>query len=136
MKKKVLIVDDNSANLYILKSLLEAEGLEVIEAQNGQVALAKAKERAPDAIVSDILMPVMDGYTLCRHCKSDEQLKIIPFIFHTATYTESKDEMFALSLGADCFLVKPQEPEILMGILSEFLSEKKSGKKSFGKTFR
>lgn len=128
MKKKVLIVDYNSANLYILKSLLESEGIEVIEAQNGQVALTKAKEHTPDVIVSDILMPVMDGYTLCRHWQADEKLKNIPFIFYTATYTEPKDEKFALSLGANRFLVKPQEPEIFMGILSEFLSGKKSVK--------
>jgi PAS domain S-box-containing protein len=128
MKKKVLIVDDNSANLYVLKSLLESEGIEVIEAQNGQVALTKAKTHTPGVIISDILMPVMDGYTFCRHCKSDEKLKNVPFIFYTATYTESKDEKFALSLGADRFLVKPQEPEILMGILSEYLSGKKSAK--------
>jgi PAS domain S-box-containing protein len=128
MKKTVLIVDDNSANLYILKSLLESEGIEVIEAQNGQVALIKAKKHTPDVIISDILMPVMDGYTLCRHWKADEKLKKIPFIFYTATYTESKDEKFALSLGADRFLVKPQEPEIFMGILSEFFSGKKVAK--------
>ncbi|HDQ04618.1 MAG TPA: PAS domain S-box protein, partial [Deltaproteobacteria bacterium] len=128
MKKTVLIVDDNSANLYILKSLLESEGMKVITAENGQVALTKAKERAPDAIISDILMPVMDGYTLCRQWKSDELLKGIPFIFYTATYTESKDEKFALSLGADRFLVKPLEPEALISMLSEFLSDKYAGK--------
>jgi len=67
-------------------------------------------------------MPVMDGYTLCRHWKSDDQLKHIPFIFYTATYTEAKDEKFALSLGADLFIVKPQEPEVLINMLSKFLS--------------
>jgi PAS domain S-box-containing protein len=124
MKKRVLTVDDNSTNLYILKSLLEEEGLEVIAAENGKVALDKAHADPPDLIVSDILMPVMDGYTLCRQWKSDEHLKQIPFIFYTATYTEPKDEIFALSLGADRFILKPQEPEILLNILKEVLEEK------------
>ena len=122
MKKIILIVDDNSTNLYVLKSLLESESMETITAKNGKEALAKARSHPPDLIVSDILMPVMDGYTLCRHWKSDDQLKHIPFIFYTATYTEAKDEKFALSLGADLFIVKPQEPEVLINMLSKFLS--------------
>jgi PAS domain S-box-containing protein len=122
MKKTILIVDDNPANIYILKSLLESEGMKVITAKNGKEALAKAHSHPPDLIVSDILMPVMDGYTLCRHWKSDDQLKHIPFIFYTATYTEAKDEKFALSLGADLFIIKPQEPEVLINMLSKFLS--------------
>ncbi len=81
MKKIILIVDDNDTNLYVLKSLLESEGMETITAKNGKEALAKAHSHPPDLIVSDILMPVMDGYTLCRHWKSDDQLKHIPLFF-------------------------------------------------------
>jgi len=121
--KKVLIVDDNSANLYLLKSILEEEGLEVIAAENGKEALERAHADPPDLIVSDILMPVMDGYNLCRQWKSDDTLKHIPFVFYTATYTGSKNEDFALSLGADRFILKPQEPDILMNILKEVLEE-------------
>jgi PAS domain S-box-containing protein len=124
MKKKVLIVDDNGANLYLLKSLLEEEGFAVVEAENGQEALDKAHADPPDLIVSDILMPVMDGYLLCRHCKEDEQLRQIPFVFYTATYTEPKDEKFALSLGADRFILKPQEPETLIQIIKEIWEER------------
>ncbi len=119
MMKKVLVVDDNDANLYLLKSLLEEEGFTVTAAKNGQEALDSAHADLPDMIVSDILMPVMDGYLFCRKCKEDEQLRRIPFIFYTATYTEPKDEKFALSLGADRFVLKPQEPEILVGVLKE-----------------
>jgi PAS domain S-box-containing protein len=124
MMKKVLIVDDNSVNLYMMKSLLEEEGLEVVAAENGKEALERALADPPDLIVSDILMPVMDGYLLCRKCKSDEQLRQIPFIFYTATYTEPKDEKFALSLGADRFILKPQEPETLIQIIKEIWEER------------
>lgn len=119
MSRKVLIVDDDSENLYYLESLFKGHGLGVIAAANGREALDRARSDLPDAVVSDILMPVMDGYSLCREWRGDERLKAIPFIFYTATYTEPKDEEFALSLGADRFVLKPQEPDVLMGILEE-----------------
>jgi PAS domain S-box-containing protein len=123
MKKRVLIVDDNNTNLYMLKTLLEGEGLDVTEAKNGQEALDVAHADPPDLILSDILMPVMDGYALCREWKLDDSLKHIPFLFYTATYTGTKNEDFALSLGADRFILKPQEPDILMTMLQEVLEE-------------
>jgi PAS domain S-box-containing protein len=124
MAKKVLIADDSSANLYLLEAMLKAYGFEVISAQNGREALDKARLNPPDLIVTDILMPVMDGYTLCRQWKSDDKLKHIPLVFYTATYTEAKDEAFALSLGADRFILKPKEPDIFMNIIKEVLEEK------------
>ncbi len=124
MKKRVLIVDDNPDNLYLLESLLNGNGLEVISAGNGREALEKALQDPPDLIISDILMPVMDGYALCRECKSDDRLCRIPFVFYTATYTEPKDEEFALSLGAEMFLVKPQDPDKLMDSLNKVLADK------------
>jgi PAS domain S-box-containing protein/putative nucleotidyltransferase with HDIG domain len=133
MRKKALIVDDNSANLYMLESLLKGYGLEVTSAKNGKEALDKARLNPPDIIVADILMPVMDGFTLCRQWKSEDQLKHIPFTFYTATYTDPKDEDFALSLGADRFIIKPQEPEILMNIFKEVLEEKYTAKQVVAK---
>ncbi|PKN86645.1 MAG: histidine kinase, partial [Deltaproteobacteria bacterium HGW-Deltaproteobacteria-1] len=126
MKTNVLIVDDNSDNLYLLKTILKGQGWDVYEASNGKVALEIARKQVPDLIVSDILMPVMDGYALCRECKSDEKLKKVPFVFYTATYTEPKDERFALDLGADRFIVKAGEPESLIEILTDLLEEKKT----------
>jgi CheY-like chemotaxis protein len=123
MTKKILIVDDNSTNLCLLKSLLEEESYDVITAADGQEALDRVHADPPDMIISDILMPVMDGYALCRQCKSHEQFKKIPFIFYTATYTESKDEKFALSLGAERFIIKPQEPDMLIRTLKEVLEQ-------------
>jgi PAS domain S-box-containing protein/putative nucleotidyltransferase with HDIG domain len=123
MKKRVLIVDDSTTNLYMLETILKGYGFEVISAENGKEALEKAHLNPPNLIVTDILMPVMDGYALCRRWRSDDTLKHIPLVFYTATYTGSKNEDFALGLGADRFILKPQEPDILMNILKEVLEE-------------
>jgi len=120
--QRILIVDDIAENLYYLEVLLKGNGFEVQSSINGAQALQLAREIPPDLILSDILMPVMDGYALCREWRSDERLKQIPFIFYTATFTEKKDEELALSLGADRFVIKPQEPDALMDIIRSVLA--------------
>lgn len=104
---KVLVVDDIEANRYLLRTLLQSRGYQVVEADNGRQALQLARQDPPDLIVSDILMPVMDGFALCHDWKQDPVLKVIPFIFYTATYTDEKDRKLALDLGADAFYIKP-----------------------------
>jgi PAS domain S-box-containing protein len=126
--KSILVVDDNPQNLYLLQAILGGRGYRVTEAPNGAEALEKARGERPDLIISDILMPVMDGFELCRRCKCDGLLKDVPFVFYTATYTDPKDEEFALRLGADRFIVKPQEPETFLGMMEEVLSEHKAGR--------
>ncbi|KAA3614707.1 MAG: PAS domain S-box protein [Calditrichaeota bacterium] len=118
---KVLIVDDNEQNLYLLEALLNGSNYKTTLATNGSEALKSARQNPPDLIISDILMPVMDGFTLCREWRLDDSLKNIPFVFYTATYTDPKDEKFALSIGADRFLVKPQEPDIFVEIIKDVL---------------
>ena len=108
---RILIVDDIEDNRYYLRVLLEGNGFEIEQAANGVEALSMVQADMPDMIVSDILMPEMDGFTFCRILKENEQLKQIPFIFYTATYTDIRDEKLALSIGADAFLVKPMEPD-------------------------
>ncbi|HMV99167.1 MAG TPA: response regulator [Acidobacteriota bacterium] len=118
----VLIVDDNAGNLYLLRMLLQGHGYSVDEARHGAEALVKARQQPPDLIISDLLMPVMDGYTLLRQWKADERLKRIPFVVYTATYTEPRDERLALDLGATAFIVKPTEPEPFMATIEEVLA--------------
>lgn len=119
---RVLVADDNPRNIYLLEAILKGSGYEVVPAQNGAEALARAREAPPDLIITDILMPVMDGFELCRQWKADAVLKTIPFIFYTATYIDQKDETFALSLGADRFLTKPQKPDILLREIRDVLA--------------
>ena len=111
---KVLIVDDNKKNNYMLEVLLKGSGYDVVTAETGIEALEKLHAGRVDGIVSDILMPRMDGFRLIRECKKDPFLREIPFIFYTATYTEKKDEEFGLSLGAIRYIIKPAEPEALL----------------------
>ncbi len=125
---KVLIVDDNEQNVYMLQVLLQGHGHEVATAGDGAEALEMARRDPPDVIISDILMPVMDGFTLCREWKKDETLKAIPFVFYTATYTDPKDEKLALSLGAERFIIKPQEPDVFMEIVQKVLKNHEAGR--------
>jgi len=120
---RVLIVDDKEENLYLLRALLQGHGYEVVTAPHGVAALETARQDPPDLIITDILMPVMDGFALCREWKKDERLKRIPFVFYTATYTDERDREFALSLGAEGFIVKPEEPDAFMAIIRETIQQ-------------
>jgi len=120
---RVLIADDNPQNLYLLESILKGSKFEVITARNGVEALDRALKNPPDLVIADILMPVMDGFELCRQWKADDRLHRIPFVFYTATYIDPKDERFATRLGAERFLIKPMKPELLVQAVHEVLRE-------------
>ena len=124
---KILIVDDQKQNLYLLKTLLAGHGYQVLEATNGAEALELARANPPDVIISDILMPIMDGFSLCQEWKHDDGLRNIPFVFYTATYTDPKDEELALSLGAARFIIKPVEIEEFVSILQQVIAEVETG---------
>lgn len=123
---KVLVVDDKKENLYLLERMLEKIGHEVEIAENGKEALEKLQINNYEIVISDILMPVMDGFQLCKTVKSDKRFADLLFIFYTATYVEKKDEEFALSLGADKFLRKPLDPEIFIETINEIIQHKES----------
>jgi two-component system, cell cycle sensor histidine kinase and response regulator CckA len=123
----ILVADDTNESRYFLLSLFKGSGFVVVAAVNGAEALELALQSPPDLVVTDILMPIMDGFDLCRRWKTNQRLRSIPFIFYTATYTDPKDERFALSLGAERFLIKPQKPEILLQVVCEVLEHASHG---------
>ena len=107
---KVLIVEDDLSARKLLHLTLEHYGCTVVEAQDGQVGLELAAQHRPDIIISDALMPRMDGFQLLRALKRDPELQSIPFVFYSSTYTGKKEHELALSLGAEAFINKPVEP--------------------------
>ncbi len=116
---KILIVEYNEENRNLLAKQLQTYVHEVTAVANGVEALEQALAQPPDIIISDIMMPKMDGFRLCHECKQDDKLKDIPFVFYTATYTSIEDEKFALSLGAKAYIRKPIEPEAFVQILRD-----------------
>ena len=125
---KILIAEDDENSRQLLDTVLSSEGYEVISFENGLKAFSHLQTETVDLIVSDILMPEMDGYGLCRAVKQNQHLQNVPFIFYTATYTSQQDERFALSLGASKFLIKPMVMTDLLKVIANVLStEHKAG---------
>jgi len=119
----VLIAEDRGADRKLLKMLLELNGYRVTTAGDGVEALAAARNDRPDAIISDVAMPIMDGFVLCHDWMQDAQLRSIPFIFYTGNLTSSEDEHVARVLGAARYLIKPVEAEVLLSELQTVLQQ-------------
>ena len=124
---KVLRVEDNEDSRMLLTKQLRAHGYEVMAAADGVKALQQALAQPPDIILSDIMMPKMDGYQLCQKCKQNDKIRGIPFVFYTATYTKEEDEKLGLSLGANRYIYKPTEPDVLAQMLSEIVEKAPAG---------
>jgi two-component system cell cycle sensor histidine kinase/response regulator CckA len=117
--KNLLIVEDVDSNRKLLQVTLEAEGFVVFQASDGLEALAILERESIDGIITDILMPNMDGYRLCYEVRSSERWYKVPLIVYTNTYTAPGDEQVALELGADRYLKKPSPPRVLVDALME-----------------
>ena len=122
-KKRILIVDDEKDFIDPLSARLEARGFDIIGAHTGKEGLEKARAEKPDLIILDIMMPEMDGYDVCRKLKIDENYKKIPIIMLTAKF-QPNDVKFAKEMGADAYLTKPLDFDMLLKMLSTFLNVK------------
>lgn len=117
--RRVIVVDDVKQNRYLLQKLLEGYNYTVETAKDGVEALEIARKKLPDMIITDVLMPKMDGFQLCRELKRDEALKGIPVIFYSSTYTDKESEKLALDIGAVEYIVKPLEPDVFVKIVNK-----------------
>src|SRR5450830_1430899 len=118
----LLVVDDHPTNLKLLRAQLESEGHAVFEARDGVEALAMLERQRVDAVISDILMPRMDGYRLCHEIRKSDRLRDLPVIIYSSTYTSPSDEKLALEVGADKYLKKPVSLETLVAALHEVIA--------------
>jgi len=125
---KILIVDDRKEERYLLEILLKGNGYQVVSAINGKEALEKLHVDGFDMIISDVLMPVMDGFRFCSEVRADDSLKDIPFIFYTATYKDEKDERLSTKVGADKYIIKPIEPDEFIKIIKGVIKDVKKQK--------
>jgi len=123
----LLIVDDDPTNLKLLRAQLEAEGHVVFEAHDGVDALALLERQRVDVVISDILMPRMDGYRLCHEIRKHARLHDLPIILYTSTYTSPSDEKLVLDVGADKYLKKPASVETLVAALHEVIAKPHAG---------
>lgn len=118
----ILIVEDNDHVRELLEVTLRFKGYPVLAAKNGEEAVNFIKQEHPALIITDILMPKMDGYTLVHLLRKDAATRQIPVIFISATYVTQDDKMFALSLGAVRFIEKPIDTENLLLTIAEILT--------------
>ncbi|OGR51188.1 MAG: hypothetical protein A2049_09000 [Elusimicrobia bacterium GWA2_62_23] len=129
MKERVLIVDDDPELLGILRKYLENHGLETISAANGAEALAAAPAGRPDLIITDVEMPRLDGFALCRRIKDNKALADIPVIIMTGKKISEADHVAGYGYGADDYVVKPFSYAVLLAKVKSMLRRAARGRK-------
>ncbi len=117
----VLIVDDRHINREFVTSILEYLDHHAVQAQDGKQGLLLLEQHHPDLIITDILMPVMDGYEFVRELKKDERFNNIPIIFYTATYRREEANFLAEDLGVQFVISKPSEPQLMIEVIQKAL---------------
>ena len=120
---RILVVDDNETNRDILMTRLEKHGYELLQAADGEEALASVRQHLPDLLLLDVEMPKLDGFEVCRRLKNDPSLPFIPIILCTARAT-SQDVVTGLDAGADEYLTKPIDQAALVARVRSMLRVK------------
>lgn len=119
----ILVVEDIPNIRDLISVTLRFKGYPVITANNGEEALEIMREKRPALIITDILMPKMDGYAFVQNLRTDPATHNIPIIFLSATYTTPEDKIFGLSLGAARFIEKPIDTEDFLITVAELLAD-------------
>jgi adenylate cyclase len=120
---RILIVDDNETNRDILRARLVPQGYEIVEAEDGEAAIAMARRNAPDLVLMDVMMPRLDGVEACRIMKADASLPFLPVVLVTAK-ADTKDVVAGLEAGADEYLTKPIDQSALVARVRSMLRVK------------
>ncbi|MCX5681674.1 MAG: response regulator [Candidatus Omnitrophica bacterium] len=121
-KKRILIVDDEADLVKMIALRLRQADFEVLVAYDGQEGLEKARKEVPDLILLDLMLPKLDGYKVCRLLKFDQKYKDIPIVILTAR-GEKSDEELVLEAGADAYITKPYQHEVMLAKINEFLKK-------------
>ena len=118
----ILVADDNRANRDAMAALLETAGHRVVSAANGRVALERAREHRPELVISDVLMPEMDGYELARRLHLDPATAATAVLFYTAYFGTHEAKELALAHGVARVLVKPSDNDAILAAVNEVLA--------------
>src|SRR5690349_3952470 len=118
---KILIVDDDKNSRQLFVSLLSPFGHQVMEAGDGREGLEQARLAKPDLVITDILMPTMNGYEFVSTLRKNPALENIPVIFHSATFLDRETRSLGAACGVSLFILKPCEPEKALAIVQEAL---------------
>ena len=119
----LLIVEDDPDILKLLDATLTFRGYRVITAQNGKDALEAIRVKRPAIVITDIMMPTLDGFGLVHRIRINPETREIPVVFITATYVTREDREFALSIGATRFIQKPVDLEKFLAIIAELMDQ-------------
>jgi len=119
----LLVVEDTPDILNLLETTLKFKGYRVVTAKNGEEALEAIEKDHPELIITDILMPKMDGFSLVHRLRIDADTRDIPVVFLSATYVLPEDKEFALTLGVTRFIEKPVALDIFLPIIAELLTQ-------------
>ena len=118
--KKILVIEDNETNLYMMRFMLEENGYQVVEARDGVEGVKLAASEVPDLILMDMQLPLLDGYEATKQIKTDEKIKHIPIIALTS-YAMVGDKEKTLKAGCTGYIEKPINPETLMMEIEKYL---------------
>ena len=127
---KILVIDDDHDNRRLLQDVLSLHGYEVVSAQDGEEGLKKIREERPDLLITDVLMPGVDGFQMMREIRRDDTFKDMPVIFYTGTYLDKEDQDLAREIGVSRYLLKPTMPAELLQAVRDVLEEKERGRSS------
>ncbi|MBF0543964.1 MAG: response regulator [Candidatus Riflebacteria bacterium] len=126
MKTTILIIEDNQKNAYLVTFILEKFGYQVIHAQDGEAGIKQALQGKPDLILLDIQLPVLDGYSVARELKKNEEMRLIPIVAVTS-YAMPGDRERILEVGCAGYLEKPINPATFISQIEQYLPANKRG---------